>query len=124
MKTLVRLLDGYRLRQRVLRAAKPKEVLAGPKLLGPLMADVRSSSGMFAGATLVPSGSGVVTVSNTEVNSDTLFFLGGLGVGNVTSAHAFEVKSISPGNFFMLGTQDGVALVRDTQVHWMMLKTS
>ena len=112
------------LRQRVLHAAKPKEIIYGPKLLGPLMADARSGAGQWLGNTLVPSGTAIITVSTSEVNSDSLFFLGGLGVGNVTSAHAFEVKSISPGNFFMLGTQDGVALVRDTQIHWMMLKTS
>jgi hypothetical protein len=115
--------EGW-MRQRVLHAAKPKEIIYGPKFLGPMMADARSGAGAWVGNTLVPSGSAVVTVSTTEVNSDTLFFLGGLGVGNVTSAHAFEVKSISPGNFFMLGTQDGVALVRDSNIHWMMLKTS
>lgn len=112
--------------QRVLHAAKPKEMLAGPRLGGPLMANPASNSGAFIGNTLVPSGSATVTVSTTEVNSDTMFFIGGIGVGNVASgaAKAFEVKSISPGNFFVLGSQDGVAAARDTTLSWMMLKTS
>lgn len=110
----------------VLHAAKPKEVLAGPKLLGPLMANPASNSGAFIGNTLVPSGTALVTVSTSEVGSDTMFFLGSVGVGNVASGAVkpFEVKSISPGAFFVLGTQDGQALGRDTNLHWMILKTS
>jgi hypothetical protein len=103
--------------------APGNELLWRPLLKGPIMADQTSNVVAFTGATLLASGSATVTVSNNMVGSDTGILLGALGVGNVGSAagRPIEVKTISPGNFFTLGTIDGVAIARDTTVSWFML---
>lgn len=102
-------------------------ILDGAILRGPLFARVNSNAGQYAGITTLASGSATVVVSTTQANSDTLFLLGQVGNANVASGAVkgpIEVKTISPGAWFTLGTIDGVAVARDTLVHWMALQTT
>lgn len=106
--------------------AKSKSVLDNPWFRSIGFVDVRSNANAFAGFTTVLSGIATAVQSTTQVESDSMILLHQFGSGNVNSAfcRAIEVKSISPGGFFTLGTQDGVALPRDTKVGWFILKTS
>ncbi len=105
------------------------EQLFGAIFRGAPTTKASSAAGQWAGRTTVPSGSATATVSTTVVNSDSIILLGQVGNANVASGTAirpFEVKTISPGGYFTLGTQDGqiVAGGRDTIVPWIVWKVS
>lgn len=95
-------------------------------LRGPGHTKAQSATNQWAGRTTLASGSATVTVSTTVVGSDSIINLGIEGNANVASGtnRVVEVKTLSPGNFLTVGTQDGQAIPRDTTVHWMIWKTS
>lgn len=105
---------------------KPKEMLFGPQFKGPMFVDT-SKANSIAGKTTLASGSATAVVSTNQVNSDSLVFLGQVGYANLGSGDVrgpVEVKTIVSGVSFTLGVADGVAMARDTIVHWMILKTT
>lgn len=94
-------------------------------LRGPLSTKVNSSANQFAGITTLGSNVATVTVSTTAVKSNSLILFGARTTLNVNSAtgRAIEVKSIVDGSYFSFGTADGVAMARDTAIHWMLFRT-
>lgn len=106
-------------------ARRTAEQIYRGMMRGPLTTKASSSSNQWAGRTTIESGSATITVSTTIVDSDSLILLGRQFNTNVLSgqSRALEVKSISPGNFFTLGTSDGVAIARDTAIMWLVIKT-
>lgn len=101
----------------------PKEVLFGSLVKGPFQVDPSSNASQFVGQVLVASGSATATVSTVLVNSDSLIFLTAVGNASIASAQSrgFEVRTMSPGNFFTVGTPDAQPLARDTTINFMML---
>jgi hypothetical protein len=92
-----------------------------------LTTQAQSAANRFAGRTTLSSGSATAVVSTTAVRSDSLILFGILGnanLGSGTAIRGIEVKTISPGGFFVFGTQDGVAIPRDTIIHWLIWQTS
>ena len=77
------------------------------------------------GRTVLSSGSVTQLASTTLASSDSIILLTGVAASNVSSgvSRGIEVKSINPGVGFVVGTDDGVALDRNTTVHWMILRT-
>jgi hypothetical protein len=94
-------------------------------LRAPLTTKITSSANQWAGMSTINSGSATLVVSTTIVDSDSLIFLGRIGNANVGSGinKTIEVKTISPGNYFTLGADDGQAIQRDTLIHWMIVRT-
>jgi len=110
------------------------EQLFGAIFRGAPTTRAQSAAGQWAGRTTVPSGSATAVVSTTVVNSDSIILLGQVGnaavgstaPGSATSVPPFEVKTISPGGYFTVGTMNGQALAtpaRDTILHWVVFKT-
>ena len=99
----------------------PLELLFAPFFKGPSFMRTNSHGAQFAGRTTLNSGSATVVVSTANVTSDSLIFLSMEGNANVASGTAIrptEVKTISDGNYFTLGTQDGVGIARNTVLMW------
>lgn len=103
-----------------------KETFYGPLLKGPMLTPANSAVNQWAGRTTLSSGSATVVVSTTLVNSDSLIMHNAEGNANVGSGtnRVTEVKTISSGGYFTLGTQDGQAIPRDTVLMWQIIKTS
>lgn len=103
-----------------------QERLFHPNLRGPMLTDANSDDYQWAGRTTLGSGSATVTVSTAVVNSDSLILMGSQAATNQASGVStpIEVKSIDPGNHFIIGTADGDALARDTDIMWMVMPTS
>ena len=93
---------------------------------GPMMFDTTSDANQFAGRTTLSSGSATVVISTTVVNSDSLIFHSREGNANVASGtnRVTEVKTISAGGYFTLGTEDGQAIPRDTTLMWEIRRSS
>lgn len=73
---------------------KPKELLFGPTLKGPIMTSVQSGPKQFAGRTTLNSGSATVTVSTFAIQSDSLIHLGLEGNANLNIlASTFTIGS-------------------------------
>jgi hypothetical protein len=104
----------------------PLERLVRGWQVGPLMTKINSSPDQWAGRTTLDSGSATVTVSTRIVNSDSLIWVQGQNHANVASGtyKPVEVRTISPGNFFTLGTADGIAMARDTTLMWEVKRAS
>jgi hypothetical protein len=105
----------------------PLELLFGAFLKGPLMTKTASDANQFAGRTTLSSGSATVVVSTKLVNSDSIINVSLLGNANLSSGTAIrgiEVKTISPGGYFTFGTQDGIAIPRDTVLMWELRRAS
>jgi len=103
------------------------EQLWRPIFRGPLQTKTNSQAGQWAGRTTLNSGSVTVVISTTNVNSDSLILTGLVGNANVasgTAIHGTEVKTISPGGYFTLGTMDGIGIARDTIIMWTIVKAS
>ena len=100
------------------------EQLFGPIFRGMAATKANSSTVQFAGITTLNSGSTTVTVSTTLVKSDSLFFLGTQAPAAVGSATGkpIEVKTVIDSSYFVLGTADGVAMGRDTNISWMLYR--
>lgn len=94
-------------------------------LKGPLSTKSNSSANQFAGRTTLGSGGATVTVSTTMVKSDSIILLGAQANSAVNSAtgKSIEVKTIVDSSYFVLGTADGVAMARDTNVAWILFRT-
>jgi|SRR3989304_3104065 len=94
-------------------------------LQGPLSVKTNSAANQFSGITTLGSGGATVTVSTTAVKSNSLILHSVRGTSNVNSAtgKTIEVKSIVDGSYFSFGTADGVAMARDTSIHWMLFRT-
>ena len=101
-------------------AIPPLELHYVPWYRGPSFIDINSAATQFAGRTTLNSGSTTVVVSTTNVRSDSLVFLSMLGNANVASGQnrVTEVKTISDSGYFTIGTQDGVAIARNTVIMW------
>jgi hypothetical protein len=96
-------------------------------LRGPIQTKATSAAGQWAGLTTLSSGSATVVISTSNVNSNSIILLsqqGNANIGSGTSIHGFEVKTISSGGYFTLGTADGIAHPRDTTLMWVLFKTS
>lgn len=102
------------------------EQLTGAMLRAPLSTKAQSASNQWAGLTTILSGVATGVVSTTIVNSDSIISMTPRGLTSVLSGQgrAFEVKSISPGNSFVFGTQDGVAVSQDRTMMWIIFRTS
>ena len=104
----------------------PLEVLKRAMLAAPLMTRINShAQGQWAGRTTILSGSATVAISCAQVTSDSLIFFALEGNANVASgfARATEVKTISDGGYFTIGTQDGVGIARDSTIMWEIRAT-
>lgn len=91
----------------------------------PMQVKANSGPYQFAGRTTLNSGSATVTVSTAAVEADSIIVATVEAATSVSSGGAkpIEVKSISAGNFFTLGTADGVALARQTTIMWTLLRS-
>lgn len=86
-----------------------------------------SSPNQFAGRTLLASGSNTVVVSTRTVGSDSIILTSLQAATDQASGfgQGVEVKSINPGNAFVMGWQDPNSKpARDTTVHWVLAKGS
>ena len=103
----------------------PLELLFRPFLMGALRTRATSASNQWAGRTTLASGSATVVISTTRVASDSIVLYAALGNANVASGtnRVTEVKTISDGGYFTIGTQDGQAIPRDTTIIWEMRPT-
>jgi hypothetical protein len=95
-------------------------------LRSPDMVDIRSTPNIFAGRTTLGSGQATVIVSTFSVNSDSLIFTGQQHLTAQSSgfASAVCVRSISPGQGFVLGWSDNVSRAFDATVMWEVKRTS
>lgn len=103
----------------------PLELLFAPFMKGPSFIRTNSHGSQFAGRTTLNSGSATVVVSTNNVTSDSLIFFSMEGNANLSSGTAIrptEVKTISDGNYFTIGTQDGIGIARDTVLMWEIKK--
>jgi len=103
------------------------EQLFRPLLKGPLRTDATSSATQFAGVTTLNSGSATVTVSTNLVAADSLILFSSRAHVDQTSGsitRGIEVKTINPGNHFILGTDDGIAEIRNVFISWQIIKAS
>ena len=102
------------------------EQLWGAFIRRPITIEASSASDQFAGITALVSGTATVTVSTTEVRSDSLILHSVRNNTDQTSGditRAMRVSTISPGNFFTFGWNDGVASIGTTSIMWVMLHT-
>jgi len=97
--------------------------IEGGILESPLSVNATSRSTIWSGITILASGSATVTQSTLSVKSDSLVLLGIQGPTNANSGNGMsvEVRSISQGNYFILGWSDGIAQPRSVNVHWMIV---
>lgn len=104
----------------------PLESLFGGWLKGPFRTRATSAANQFAGRTTIASGTATVVISTSIVNSDSLIFLGLEGNANVASGtgKTLEVKTISSGGYFTLGTQDGIGFGGSRILMWEVRRTS
>lgn len=104
----------------------PLEALFGGWLKGPFRTRATSAANQFAGRTTIASGTATVVISTSIVNSDSLIFLGLEGNANVASGtgKTLEVKTISSGGYFTLGTQDGIGFGGSRILMWEVRRTS
>lgn len=97
------------------------------EIRGPIVTKAVSAVNQWAGLTVLASGSATVTVSTTVVNSDSIIQLTPVGNANLSSGAGIrhtEVKTISSGGYFTIGTNDGIGIARDTTIGWVVWKTS
>lgn len=101
----------------------PIEKLARPNI-GVPFASIGGSDNPV-GRTVLASGSTTQLASTTLASSDSIILLGQFASAAVNSgtSRPIEVRSINPGVGFVVGTVDGVAMARDTVVHWAVLRT-
>lgn len=99
-----------------------KEELFGAHLRGAPHTKTNSAAQQFAGRTTIASGSATAVVSTTAVKSDSVIQMSFEGNANVASGtnRCFEVKTISDSARFVIGTQDGEAVPRDTIAMWQI----
>lgn len=100
----------------------PIELLRRAFFKGAAVVDASSSAFQFAGRTTLSSGSATVTVSTNQVNSDSLIQLT-LQSASVNSG-GLCVRSINPGNHFILGWADGGTRAFDVVAMWELKKAS
>jgi hypothetical protein len=87
--------------------------------------DASSRATQWAGRAVIANGQETVTVSTAIVNSDSLVIAFPQGTDTVGSlGNAFCVRTISPGNFFTLGTADSQPVARDMTLAWLVYQTS
>lgn len=94
-------------------------------LRGPLRTKAQSAVNQWAGLLAIASGGATGVVSTTNVDSDSLIFLALHGGATNTASgfnRAIEVKSINPGNAFVVGTPDGIGPDHGITVMWMIVR--
>ena len=98
------------------------EQLFSPVFRGRPLTKANSAPGQWAGRTTLTSGTATITVSTTQVKSNSLIFLGAQAPAAVNSATGkpIEVKTMIDSSYFVLGTADGVGMGRDTVISWML----
>jgi len=102
------------------------EQIYGATLRGPLSTLATSAANQWAGRTVLASNAATVAVSTNLVQADSLIFTSVQAHVNQASGAAtpIEVKSINPGNHFILGTSDGSTWAdRATTIMWMIART-
>lgn len=103
------------------------EQFFGPLFRGTPLTEAQSKNNQFAGRTSVISASVSITVSTFVVNSDSIINFDIHAPSDIASglARGFEVKSISHGNYFSLGTVDGEPFGRLAgTLMWRIINTS
>lgn len=105
-----------------------QEQLWGGHLRGPLNLAPGSGASLFGGRTTINSGSASVTVSTTNVKSDSII-LGTVEVGSVgvlvnSGGGQIVVNSIVQGTSFAFARADGDAVSWDDTIMWMLMNTS
>jgi hypothetical protein len=99
-----------------------------PFLRGPLATKTTSAPNQWAGRTTLSSGSNTVVISTRSVGSDSLILFTMQAATDQASGvgQGLEVKSVNPGNAFILGWSDGgqVKPARNTTVMWFVLPGS
>lgn len=103
------------------------EQLLGATLRAPLSAETSSAFNQFCGRTTLNSGDATVTVSTATVKADSVIQFAvqahvDQASGSIT--RGIEVKTINPGNHFILGTADGIADIRDVTIMWNIIQSS
>ena len=86
----------------------------------------QSTNARFGGLTTFTLSASTVVVSTTVVDSDSVILLGANAGTDASSGmpRGIEVKSVNPGNAFILGTLDGQPSMRAMTVHWVLFKAS
>jgi hypothetical protein len=93
-------------------------------LRGAFTTKAASAANQWAGRSTIANGQETVTVSTTIVDSDSIILAFPQAVDTVGSTgNAFCVRSINPGNHFILGTADSQPVTRDVDVMWMVFRT-
>lgn len=96
-------------------------------LRGVLRTKAGSASNQWAGRTTIAAGSASVTVSTTNVDSDSLIRYGFQSPDGTDVAsggwRGIEVKSINPGAAVVFGWADGIVVARDTIIMWEIVRT-
>lgn len=107
-------------------AGKPTaEQLWRAVLRGPLRTKATSANNQWAGLTAVVSGAATAVVSTTNVDSDSIILATVYGNATNTASgfnRGWEVKSINPGNAFVMGTADGIGPDHAITVMWLIVK--
>jgi len=89
-------------------------------LRGPLTTKANSSPNQWAGITALASGDATVTVSTTNVKSNSIILYGVRSGGN--SSQAIDVKSIVDSSYFTLGTANGSSIDQAADIHWVVYR--
>ena len=90
-------------------------------LRGPLATKASSASNQWAGVSTVLSGTATITVSTTNVKSNSVILHGQRSQAN--SSVALEVKSIVDSSYFSFGTLNGANTIQNIDMHWILLRT-
>ncbi len=94
-------------------------------LRSPLSTKANSAANQFSGITVLGSGGATVTVSTTAVKSNSIILFGAQAPAAVNSltGRPIEVKTIVDSSYFVIGTADGVAMARNTNIGWLLFST-
>lgn len=101
------------------------EQFFGPVFRGPMTTKINSSPNQWAGRTTLSSGGVSQVVSTTAIKSNCLVLLGVQATTICASGagKSIEVVSLSSGNYFTVGTVDGVAIQQSVTVMWQIVKS-
>ena len=81
-----------------------------------------SSTGQFAGRTLIASGSTTVVVSTTAVQSDSIISMS-IQVTSISVVTPMAVRAIADGGIFTMGWATGTAAAEDVTIMWQIVGT-
>ena len=105
-------------------SSKPKEILSGALLQGPLRSKTTAGAQQFAGKATISSGSATVTVSTAVVKSDSLIMNGVRALTDQASGSGcgVEVRTVIDSTSFVLANSDSSVRAFDVSVDWMIVQ--